>query len=73
MASGDGGTRDRLLDAAIALFSSQRHASTSVAALAYVPTVQLLIGRTPGSVDADRFRQAWLRLAEGVFNGTPPT
>jgi AcrR family transcriptional regulator len=44
-----------------------------VAALAYLPILQLLIQRTPGKLDADRFREAWLRLAEGVFTGTPPT
>jgi AcrR family transcriptional regulator len=44
-----------------------------LAALAYFPIAQLLIGRTPGNLDADRFRDAWLRLAEGVFTGTPPT
>src|ERR1700734_2766961 len=31
-----------------------------VAALAYLPIVQLLIRRTPGKLDADRFREAWL-------------
>jgi AcrR family transcriptional regulator len=44
-----------------------------LAALAYPPIAQLLVGRTPGSIDTDRFREAWLRLAEGVFTGTPPT
>ena len=44
-----------------------------VAALAYLPIAQMLVGRTPGDVDADRFREAWLRLAEGVFSGAPPT
>jgi AcrR family transcriptional regulator len=44
-----------------------------LAALAHFPIAQLLVGRTPGNIDADRFREAWLRLAEGVFTGTPPT
>jgi AcrR family transcriptional regulator len=44
-----------------------------VAALAYLPIVQMLIQRTPGKLDADRFREAWLRLAEGAFTGVPPT
>jgi len=35
--------------------------------------VQLLMGHTPRNVGADRFRKAWLRLAESVFTGTPPT
>ena len=43
-----------------------------VAALAYLPIAQLVVGRTPGDVDAERFREAWLRLAEGVFTGTRP-
>jgi AcrR family transcriptional regulator len=48
-------------------------ATVLVAALAYLPIEQLLIGRTPANIDAQRFREAWLRLAEGVFTGTPPT
>ena len=48
-------------------------ATVLVAALAYLPIAELLIGRTPGDIDTERFREAWLRLAEGVFTGTPPT
>lgn len=48
-------------------------ATVLVAALAYLPITQMLIGRTPANIDADRFREAWLRLAHGVFNGAPPT
>lgn len=48
-------------------------ATVLVAALAYLPIAQLLVGRTPGNMDAQRFREAWLRLAEGVFTGTPST
>jgi AcrR family transcriptional regulator len=48
-------------------------ATVLVAGLAYLPIAQLLIGRTPGDIDPQRFREAWLRLAEGVFTGTPPT
>ena len=44
-----------------------------LSALAYLPIVRILAGRTPGNIDADRFRDAWLRLAEGVFDGAPPT
>jgi AcrR family transcriptional regulator len=44
-----------------------------LSALAYLPIVRILTGRTPGNIEADRFRDAWLRLAEGVFNGAPPT
>ena len=48
-------------------------ATVLVAALAYLPISQMLIGRTPGYIDTERFREAWLRLAESVFTGTPPT
>ena len=48
-------------------------ATVLVAALAYLPIAQMLIGRTPANIDADRFREAWLRLAQGVFGGAPPT
>ena len=48
-------------------------ATVLVAALAYLPIAQLLVGRTPGDIDAERFREAWLRLAEGVFTGVAPT
>ena len=48
-------------------------ATVLVAALAYLPIAQMLIGRTPANIDADRFREAWLRLAHGVFIGAPPT
>jgi hypothetical protein len=83
MTSPDASTRDRLLDAAIALFARQGYSSTSVADIqqvcgpspgsgAYLPIVQMLIRRNPGKLDADRFREAWLRLAEGAFTGVPP-
>jgi AcrR family transcriptional regulator len=52
---------------------SQATATVLVAALAYVPIAQLLIGHTPGNIDAEQFRAAWLRLAEAVFTGVPPT
>jgi AcrR family transcriptional regulator len=48
-------------------------ATVLVAALAYLPIARLLIGRTPGDIEPERFREAWLRLAEGVFTGAPPT
>jgi len=44
-----------------------------LAGLVYLPIVQLLISRSPGSIDGDRFRAAWLRLAESVFAGAAPT
>ena len=43
MTSGDASTRDRLLDAAIALFASQGYAATSVA------EIQQACGLSPGS------------------------
>jgi AcrR family transcriptional regulator len=46
----------------------QATSTVLVAALAYLP-----IRRTPGKLDADRFREAWLRLAEGAFTGLPAT
>ncbi|WIM87678.1 TetR/AcrR family transcriptional regulator [Candidatus Mycobacterium wuenschmannii] len=51
----------------------QATASVLVAALAYLPIARMLIGHTPGNIDAEQFLEAWLRLAEGVFTGTPPT
>jgi AcrR family transcriptional regulator len=40
-----------------------------MAALAYLPVVQLLIDRTPGDLDPERFRGAWIRLAAVAFGG----
>jgi AcrR family transcriptional regulator len=48
-------------------------ATVLVAALAYLPIAEMLIGRRPGDIDPERFREAWLRLAEAVFTGTLPT
>jgi len=42
-----------------------------IAALAYLPVVNLLIGRTPGDIDPERFREAWVRLATAVYVGAP--
>ncbi|MGO8965084.1 hypothetical protein [Mycobacterium sp.] len=43
-----------------------------LAALSYVPIMQVMIGRTPGEMDPDRFRDACLRLSRGVFtHGVP--
>ena len=44
-----------------------------LAGLVYLPIVQILISRSPGSIGGDRFRAAWLRLAESVFTGAGPT
>lgn len=38
-----------------------------LAALSYLPVMQVLIGRTPGDIDPDRFQEAWLRLTRAVF------
>lgn len=47
-------------------------AALLVASIAYFPIVRMLIGQTPGTISADRYREAWLRLAESVFTGGPP-
>ncbi len=52
---------------------SEATGAVLLAALTYFPIMQLLIGHTPGNVEADRYLQAWLRLAESVFTGTTPT
>jgi hypothetical protein len=44
-----------------------------LASIAYVPIVRMLIGQTPGKIDADRYREAWLGLAESVFTGASVT
>jgi hypothetical protein len=43
-----------------------------LSALSYMPIMQVLIGRWPGDMDPDRFRDAWLRLSRAVFtHGVP--
>lgn len=43
-----------------------------LAALSYMPVMQVLLGRPPGDMDPDRFRDAWLRLSRAVFtHGVP--
>ena len=43
-----------------------------LAGLSYLPVMQVLLGRTPGDIDSDRFREAWLRLSRAVFtHGVP--
>lgn len=41
-----------------------------MAALVYLPILNVLVERTPGNIDPDRYRQAWIRLARAVFSGT---
>jgi hypothetical protein len=48
-------------------------AALLVASIAYFPAVRMLIGQTPGKISADRYLEAWLRLAGSVFTGAPPT
>ncbi|BBX48329.1 TetR/AcrR family transcriptional regulator [Mycobacterium cookii] len=48
-------------------------AALLLASIAYFPIVRMLIEQTPGNISADRYREAWLRLAESVFTGRPPT
>lgn len=41
-------------------------------ALSYLPVVQVLLGRPPGEMGPERFRDAWLRLSRSVFiHGVP--
>jgi AcrR family transcriptional regulator len=43
-----------------------------LAALSYMPVMQVLLGRAPADMDPDRFRDAWLRLSRSVFtHGVP--
>ena len=43
-----------------------------LAALSYAPIIEVLLGRPPGGMDPDRFRDAWLRLSRSVFtHGVP--
>jgi hypothetical protein len=42
-----------------------------LAALAYLPIVQLRIGRI--HIDPDRFQEAWISLSRAVFSGQVPT
>ncbi|OBK39253.1 hypothetical protein A5658_25215 [Mycobacterium sp. 1245111.1] len=44
-----------------------------LAALSYMPIMQVLLGRPPGEMDPDRFRDAWLRLSRAVFTHGVPT
>ncbi len=38
----------------------------------YMPIMEVLLGRPPGDIDPDRFRDAWLRLGRAVFtHGVP--
>ena len=42
-------------------------AAVLVASLAYYPMVRLLIGHTPGGVDRERYRAAWVGHAQAVL------
>jgi AcrR family transcriptional regulator len=44
-----------------------------LAALSYLPVMQVLLGRSPGDMDPQRFRDAWLRLSHAVFIHGVPT
>jgi AcrR family transcriptional regulator len=47
-------------------------AAVLLAALSYLPVMQVLLGRAPGDMDPRRFRDAWLRLSGAVFtHGVP--
>jgi AcrR family transcriptional regulator len=47
-------------------------AAVLVASLAYYPMVQLLIGHTPGGIDADRYREAWVEHALAALRQAAP-
>ena len=42
-------------------------AAALVASLAYYPVVRLLIGHTPGGIEEDRYREAWVQQALSVL------
>ena len=44
-----------------------------LAGLSYMPVMQVLLGRPPGDMDPERFRDAWLRLSRAVFTHGVPT
>jgi AcrR family transcriptional regulator len=44
-----------------------------LAALSYLPVMQVMLGRPPGGMDPERFRDAWLRLSRAVFTHGVPT
>ena len=44
-----------------------------LAGLSYGPVMQVLLGRQPGGVDPERFKDAWLRLSRAVFTHGVPT
>jgi AcrR family transcriptional regulator len=47
-------------------------AAVLLASLSYMPIMRALLGRNPGDMDSDRFREAWLRLSRAVFtHGVP--
>ena len=47
-------------------------AAVLLAALSYLPVMQVMLGRLPGDMDLERFRDAWLRLSRAVFtHGVP--
>lgn len=48
-------------------------AAVLLAALSYPPVMQVMLGRPPGNVDPERFRDAWLRLSRAVFTHGVPT
>lgn len=52
---------------ALQIADPEAAAAVLVAALSCYPMVNLLIGHTPGGVDADRYREAWVRHAKAVL------
>ena len=52
---------------AIQIADPEAAAAVLVASLAYYPMVGLLIGHTPGGVDRERYRAAWIGHAQAVL------
>ena len=43
-----------------------------LAALSYMPVMEVLLGRPPGDMDPERFQAAWLRLSRAAFTRGVP-
>jgi AcrR family transcriptional regulator len=60
------------VDAGTEIEDPEAISAVLLAALSYAPVMEVLIGRQPGGLDPDRFRNAWLRLSRAVFtHGVP--
>lgn len=52
---------------ALRIADPEAAAAVLVASLAYYPMVRLLIGHTPGGVDRERYRAAWIEHAQCIL------